>query len=279
MAQVVIDAMIVYALLGATAISVIGIVMLLLKFWKSAPEAFLLMRARSKRMPLIFMHYPNNVVKLHYPKLEKGVENIANYYSVDNGNYKFWDASGQNYEKLNGDITLYHVMVNTTESVNARISAMLAQVERHLKQVGLPIDGIQDLFFYVLSQVDKEDEQKPGSGVKPTVDEVLERIRVKDDATKVRIREVIKYIQTNREVIESLNPYLKPIPFSFQTIVRSWDNLMAFTSKNFLQAKAIIETAAKRDSQNTPNEVLKYCLGAVIVLAGMVFVFKAMGWA
>ncbi len=277
MAQVVMDVNIVFALLGATAISVIGIVMILLKIWKSAPEAFLLMRARSKRMPLIMMHYPNNVVKLHYPKLEKGVENIANYYSVDGGNYKFWDASGQNYEKLNGDVTLYHVMVNTTETVNARISAMLSQVERHLRQVGLPIDGMQDLFFYVLSQTDKEDEENPGR--KPTVDEVLERIRVKDEATRRRIREVILYIQEHKSLIETLNPYLKPIPFSFQTIVRSWDNLIAFTSKNFVQAKSIIETAAKRDAGAQSSEVLKYALGAIIVLAGMVFVFKAMGWA
>jgi hypothetical protein len=276
-AQVAIDVNIVYALLAATGISVMGVIMLLLKIWKSAPEAFLLMRARSKRMPLVMMHYPNNVVKLHYPKLEKGVENIANYYTVDNGNYKFWDASGQNYEKLNGDITLYHTMVNTTESVNARISAMMSQVERHLRQVGMPIDGMQDLFFYVLSQTDKDDDEHPGQ--KPTVDEVLERIRVKDDATRKRIREVILYIQEHREIIETLNPYLKPIPFSFQTIVRAWDNMMAFTSKNFTQAKSIIETAAKRDAGSQSSEVLKYALGVVIVLAGMVFVFKAMGWA
>jgi hypothetical protein len=277
MAQVVIDANIIYALLGATGISVAGIVMLLLKFWKSAPEAFLLMKARSKRMPLVMMHYPNNVVKLHYPILEKGVENIANYYSVDKGNYKFWDASGQNFEKLNGDITLYHTMVNTTETVNVRIAAMLAQVERHLRQVGLPIDGMQDLFFYVLSQVDREDEQNPGR--RPTVDEVLERIRVKDDATKIRVKEVITYIETHKELIETLNPYLKPIPFSFQTIVRSWDNLIAFTSKNFLQAKAIIETAAKRDAKAQGSEVMKYAIAAIIVLCGTAFAFKALGWA
>jgi hypothetical protein len=277
MAQVVMDINIVWALLGATAISVIGVIMLLLKIWKSAPEAFLLMKARSKRMPLVMMHYPNNVVKLHYPKLEKGVENVANYYSVDKGNYKFWDASGQNYEKLNGDITLYHTMVNTTETVNARIAAMMSQIERHLRQVGLPIDGMQDLFFYVLSQTDKEDEEHPGR--KPSVDEVLERIRVKDEATRRRVREVINYIHEHKELIETLNPYLKPIPFSFQTIVRSWDNLIAFTSKNFVQAKSIIETAAKRDAGSQQSEVLKYALGAIIVLAGMVFVFKAMGWA
>lgn len=270
------DQNVVYALLGSTAISVIGIVMLLMKIWKSAPEAFLLMKARSKRMPLILMHYPNNVCKLHYPVLEKGVENVANYFSVDGGNYKFWDASGQNYEKLNGDITLYHTMVNTTETVNTRIAAMLAQVERHLREVGLPIDGMQDLFFYVLSQMDKIDEY---INRKPTVDEVLERIRVKDDATKIRVKKVIEYIQNNREVIETLNPYLKPIPFSFQTIVRSWDNLIAFTSKNFLQAKSIIETAAKRDALAQNSQVLMYALGCVIVLAGMVFAFKAMGWA
>jgi hypothetical protein len=62
-------------------------------------------------------------------------------------------------------------------------------------------------------------------------------------------------------------------------MIRSWDNLMAFTSKNFMQAKTIIETAVRREGLFANSQILVYALATVIVLAGMVFMMKAMGWA
>jgi len=282
MVAMVIDSNIFWGLIGVLFIVVLIAGIFYAKLKRLVPEAFVLMQAREKKIPVIMYHYPNNVTKLVFPELEAKVEDIANYFKAD-GVYKFWDSSGQNYERLNGDVTLYHVLSNVPETVNHKIAAIMSQVEAFLKNSGYPIDGMQDLFFYVLAEAEKEYEeiQDDGSSLikKRTLDEVLAGIRLDDLETKARVREAVTFLQENREEFSQLIPYFRPVPFSFQTMIRSWDNLMAFTSKNFMQAKTIIETAVRREGNLQQSQILLYAFGTVIVLAGMVFMFKAMGWA
>ena len=284
MAAMIIDSNIVWGLVGALGIVIMVAGIFYTKMKRLVPEAFVLMQAREKKIPVIMYHYPNNVTKLVFPELESTVEDIANYFRAD-GVYKFWDASGQNYERLNGDVTLYHVLSNVPETVNHKIAAIMSQVEAFLKNEGFPIDGMQDLFFYVLSEVEKEVEGPvdPKTGeytlMKRTLDEVLKSISLDDLETKVRVKAAVIHLQNHKDQSEQLVPYFRPVPFSFQTMIRSWDNLMAFTSKNFMQAKTIIETAVRREGSFAQSQILMYAFGCVIVLAGMVFVFKGMGWA
>lgn len=283
MASMVIDSNIFWSLVMVIVIMAIIGALYFLKLKKQVPEAFVLMQARDRKIPVIMYHYPNNVTKLVFPELEAKVEDIANYFKAD-GVYKFWDASGQNYERLNGDVTLYHVLSNVPETVNHKIAAIMSQVEAFLKNSGYPIDGMQDLFFYVLAEAEKEYDEIQDDNVtvitkKRTLDEVLSGIRLDDIETQKRVREAVSFLQENKDEFSQLVPYFRPVPFSFQTMIRSWDNLMAFTSKNFMQAKTIIETAVRRESNTQTSQVLMYAFGTVIVLAGMVFMFKALGWA
>ena len=284
MAAMIIDSNIVWGLVMALGVVIMVAAIYFMKLKRTVPEAFVLMQAREKKIPVIMYHYPNNVTKLVFPELEDKVEDIANYFKAD-GVYKFWDASGQNYERLNGDVTLYHVLSNVPETVNHKIAAVMSQVEAFLKNSGFPIDGMQDLFFYVLSEVEKEIDtgavNAKGESVviKRSMDEVLKSISLDDLETKERVKAAVKFLQGHKDQFEQLVPYFRPVPFSFQTMIRSWDNLMAFTSKNFMQAKTIIETAVRREGAFAQSQVLMYAFGSVIVLAGMVFVFKAMGWA
>lgn len=282
MAAMIIDSNIFWGLIMVLGFVVMGAVIFYLKLKRMVPEAFVLMQARERKIPVIMYHYPNNVTKLVFPELEAKVEDIANYFKAD-GVYKFWDASGQNYERLNGDVTLYHVLSNVPETVNHKIAAIMSQIEAFLKNSGYPIDGMQDLFFYVLSEAEKEYEeiQEGGETItkKRTLDDVLAGIRLDDVETKKRVKAAVEFLQGHRDEFEQLVPYFRPVPFSFQTMIRSWDNLMAFTSKNFMQAKTIIETAVRREGNLQQSQILMYAFGTVIVLAGMVFLFKAMGWA
>lgn len=283
MAAMVIDSNIFWGLVMVLGLVVLIAFIYYMKLKRTVPEAFVLMQARDRKIPVIMYHYPNNVTRLVFPELESKVEDIANYFKAD-GVYKFWDSSGQNYERLNGDVTLYHVLSNVPETVNHKIAAIMSQVEAFLKNSGHPIDGMQDLFFYVLAEAEKEFEEIQEDNVtivtkKRTLDEVLGGIRLDDLETKSRVKEAVEFLQNNREEFSQLVPYFRPVPFSFQTMIRSWDNLMAFTSKNFMQAKTIIETAVRRETNTQTSQVLIYALGTVIVIAGMVFVFKAMGWA
>lgn len=269
-----IDAMILGALFVIAALAIGGAVMFVMTLYRRAPEAVMFMLARMRKIPIVIIHYPNNTARMFMPHLEKGTEGVANYYSVDNGNFKFIDASGQNFEKLSGDITCYHVMQNVTESINVRVAAHLSILARFLQRRGMSIDGMEDLFFYTVTQCLQTDDTADRL---PSVDEVLRRLRIQDDATRKKLRVVVNYVLKNQKEIEGLVPLLRPQAFNFQTIIRSWDNLMAFTSKNFVQAKTIIETKAKRDVANQSREIMIYVVAVVVVLCGTAFALKILG--
>jgi len=281
MVAMILDSNIFWGLVGTLGLVILLAVIFYLKMKNTVPEAFVLMQAREKKIPVIMYHYSNNITKLIFPQVEEKVEDIANYFRAD-GVYKFWDSSGQNYERLNGDITLYHVLSNVPETVNHKIAAQMSQIEAFLKNSGYSIDGMQDLFFYVLSEAEKESVYtRDGVEIKEkrTLEEILCSISLDDQETKLRVKEAIVYLQENRQEFEQLVPYFRPVPFSFQTMIRAWDNTMGFTSKNFMQAKTIIETAVRREGSLQSSQVLMYAFGVVIVLCGMVFLFKGMGWS
>jgi hypothetical protein len=295
MGAMILDSNIFWGLIMTLGFVILGVLIFYFKLKNLVPEAFVLMQAREKKVPVIMFHYPNNVTKLLFPQLEEKVEDIANYFRAD-GVYKFWDASGQNYERLNGDVTLYHVLSNVPETVSHKIAAMMSQVEAFLKNSGYPIDGMQDLFFYVLSELDKEGEFLVGSEEKEspfthkvdkydiiekrlrTIDELLNEMGLDDRETKKRLKDAIAYLHEHLVEFEQITPHYKNVPFSFQTMIRAWDNVMAFTSKNFLQAKTIIETKIKRRLGIETKQILAYAFGTLVVLFGVAIIAMGCGW-
>lgn len=228
----------------------------------------------------------------------------TNYHRA-NGLIKFWDSTGQAAERIDGIIPVYNLLMNIPEPVAVRWAAILDALEKELSNAGYALDGIQDLFFYCLKELDEaqakgmmaEGITKPLPGANGTItpeeadkyltdirrksvqtalDNVLRYVQVHDEASKDRVRRTIEYLYDHSDEINyRLN---RPIPYTWQSLIRAWDALQGVTSRNVEQIKICAEEEARLDLPKKDTSILMYALAFCAVIGVLFFVSKAAGW-
>jgi hypothetical protein len=243
--------------------------------YKWSPEGALIREARrSNKKRLCLMHYPEQTCHFYIAKEDDKVkkndmEKSAGYYLV-NGIYKFKDTSGQATELLSGDLPFTNHTLNIPMPIATRLAAQFHQFSELLKKNDVPIDGFEDLAIDVImghsvevDQFKKKVTDNPGP-TDPFQDLDLEARGVTDKDTTARLKRVLKFIDDHKEEIDKVK--MKNEPFTWQPIIRGLDDLMAFTSRNFHQAKITIETAVLREQQSDMKNMITLGVMAAIII-------------
>ncbi len=254
---------------------------------KDAPEAFKIRNARRHKTGLVFLHHANGTFEICSPKYD-GSKDVG-YWAVKDGLYKYKDVSGRNTERMSGDLPIHHVLDNLPEPISVLMAAHMNILAEIFNERGHSLDGIEKIFFYVLTEIfNKEDlVTSPGKrwdeiNLDQQTDELLTRLEstltdigVKDETTRGKLRLIIPYIMKNRDQLENAVRHIQPRAFSFQTVIRSIDNLVAFTSSNWYNAKQVIEADAKNNRGfKDYMPILIIAVAVMIILIGAGFLFK-----
>lgn len=266
-----------YGLIGLSLLLFV-IVVILMTRGKDVPSAKALLDASTKKLPVVKFNFSNNHTKIVIPEVENKLQG-ENYFRAE-GILKFWDSSGQNFEILDGKISLYEVTLNMPETVAVKHAALISSLEEELTLMGHSIEGIQDLWWYVISEAScllSSTQQPSEKEVENIIKEVLKTIQVDDDASRERVKAVIDYMFENRDYLNKrVN---RPIQHTWESLVRSWDNLAGYTSRNVEQFGMCVEDLVKLDAQGKDSNLMPYIFGCVAIIGVLVFAFKAMGWA
>jgi hypothetical protein len=269
--SLVVPAMLVYGLAFGIVILIFFIIYIMIG-QRDIPSIKVLNTARTKKKPVIYFHFTDGTATIVPPELEPNEKKIhPNYFRVGDkmGLIKFWDASAQASERLDGIIPVYHTFVNMPEAVAVKYAAMIFEIEKICREWGYPWDGIQDLVFYCLSEVDKA-----GGNRDQALAHVLEYIHVDDESSRERVRLIVDWVYSNQSLINMR--LTKPITFEWNAIIRAWDGLVGLTSRNVEQIKICAEELARLDNMgNNLKEILIYALAFIMILGGIFFVSKA----
>lgn len=271
--------------------------MFFMQLQKDAPEAFKIRNARRKKTGLVFLHHPNGTFEICTPKYDNRSD--VGYWAIKDGLYKYKDVSGTNTERMSGDLPIHHVLDNLPEPISVLMAAHMSVLADIFNEQGHSLDGIEKIFFYVLTEIfNKEDlvavdfmvKTSTGGTRKATwtdlnldqqITEILHRLEntltdigVNDEVTREKLRAIIPYIMKNRDQLENAVHHLRPRAFSFQTVIRAIDNLVAFTSSNWYNAKQVIEADAKNNrgfKDYMPILVVGFAVFIILVGAGFLF--------
>lgn len=260
--------------------------MFFLQLQKDAPEAFKIRSARRNKTGLVFLHHPNGAFEILSPKYDNSKD--VGYWYVKDGLYKYKDASGEKTERMSGDLPVHHVLDNLPEPISVRMAAHMSILADIFNERGYSLDGIEKIFFYVLTEIFKKedlsitpDKTWTELNLEQQTDELLFRLEntltnidVNDEATRGKLRKIIPYIMKNRDELEMAVQHIRPRAFSFQTVIRSIDNLVAFTSSNWYNAKQVIEADAKNNrgfKDYMPILVVGFAVFIILVGAGFLF--------
>jgi hypothetical protein len=254
--------------------------------WKWSPEGIMIRGARrDSKKRLALMHYPEQTAYFYVAKEDHTVkkndmEKSANYYLV-NGIYKFKDTSGQATELLSGDLPVTNHTLNIPMPIAVKVAAQFHQFSELLKKNNVPIDGFEDLAVDIIMGHEQEVAQfkdkiqkspNPGNPGNPGAIEdpffgALEARGVTDTDTSQRLKKILKFIDEHKEEIDKIK--MKSQPFVWQPVIRAFDDLMAFTSRNFHQAKITIETAVLREQQQDLRQMITLGVMAAIIILSM----------
>jgi len=265
MAMMVVDQLVVFALVGIVVIVLFGAIVMYLDLKKTAPEAFVLRKARKQRKPVVMVHYQSRNVFMEVPEEENMEGSVLPFYKVKRVGLKFRDSTAQKSENLSG-ITLYHHFEVTPEPISTSTAAAYSQFQDWLKEKGVDIDGIEDLAYVALNEYEKIKDIKATIG----------NLHIESEEERTRVCEILLFIEKNRAEAEKMK--LRSGIFTYMTVTRAIDATLAYTSANLAFSKSAIETWVKSAYPQDSKNLMTYALAFVFVALGAGLFLKVGGF-
>ncbi len=251
--MIVISELVIFGLVVAIIFLGFMLGLLVFMFKVQVPEAFLFWKARRKKIPLALVHYPEGIVRPYLVKLDKDINTSSNYYIVGDVGIKFKGVDKSRTERWDGEVTTFNYFVNVPEPISISEVVAFSQFKEYLSSKGIEVENIEDILFYVMSEIEKS----------KNIDEAVSEIQVENLEILRNIEQFVNFILKNKEEVSNLK--LKSGLFTYQTAIKALDVVMAYTSANVSQMKAILQTALRRQLGGDITNYIKY--GLMIFLA------------
>lgn len=249
------------------AIMLLGfcLLMFFLLIKKNAPEAFIFMKARRKKLPMVLVHYPEGNVIPSIPKVDRRAMSSSPEYEVEGAGIKFRNPDGRKSERWFGDIIIHNYFRNIPEEVAMSDVIAYSQLKDYFKENDVSVENIEDIAFYVLSEVEKSGD----------IQRALRNAKIDNEETAGRILEFLEFVKVHRDEIVNLK--LKSGIFTFQTAITALDRCIAYTSSNVSQTKSVWEAMIRNQLADKTRDLIligtflfMLCLGvAAIIAVGM----------
>lgn len=240
------------------------LLMFFLMIKKDAPEALLFMKARRKKLPIVLVHYPEGTVMPSIPKVDRKARSSSPEYEVENAGIKFRNPDGRKSERWFGDIIIHNYFRNIPEEVAISDVVAYSQLKDYFKEQDMSIENIEDIAFYVLSEVEKTGD----------IQRALRNAKIDNEETAGRILEFLKFVREHRD--EIINQKLKSGIFTFQTAITALDRCIAYTSANVAHAKSVWEAMVRNQMADKTRDLIllgtflfMLCLGVAAIVVVM----------
>jgi len=248
-----------YYLYGAVAFAVlmlIASIMIVMTIRNNAPDAFSHWKASRTGQPICRIHYKGRKAVDHIATIEKSEKEVGtNYWTVPSLGLKF-KPEPESIEFIEGSIPCVNYYENMPEGLKMHEVVAFSQLKDYFKKIGIPIEGIEDIAFYVSAENEK----------------VTDKNRAINNA-KIDSAETRHIIKRYLETIEEHKPELKSIQlasgvFTWQTAMKALDSTIAYTSSHLGHTKETIRAAIMRQEENKRKDYIMYAIVGFILCIG-----------
>ena len=245
----------VYALIGISGLLFIASLFIFISIKRNCPDAFAHWEAARRGKTICRVHFRGKQTVDYIANIEKHEKDMGTpYWHVPKVGLKF-KPEADAIHFIEGSIPCCDYFENIPKSVKVETAVCYSQLRDLLKKLGIPIDGIEDLGFYVMSESERSD---PETAIKDA--------RVQSEETKTILRRLIQTIKQNKERIKSIQ--LDSGVFVWQTAQNALDSTMAYTSASLTHTVETVRAAERRQNAEGFKDYLKYgmfvfmaCLG------------------
>lgn len=240
----------------------IGIFMVLRN---NAPDAFMHWKAKKQGSPICRVHFRGRVTKDYIATVDKIEQELGTpYWKVPAIGLKF-KPEADSIHFIEGNLPCCDYYENIPKSIKTEIAVAYSQLRDYFKKIGIPIDGIEDLAFYIASESTISDAET-----------AIKDARINSDETKNILRKYIHTIKENEQKLKSLR--LESGVFTWQTAMNALDSTIAYTSSSLTHTKETIRAAVMRQEENNKKQMMQYAIIAVILaIAGIILLYGIKG--
>lgn len=266
MALMVIADWIFYGAMGVAVLLFIAAIGLYFAIRNNAPDAMEHWKAARSGNKICRVHYRGRKASDYIAHEEKEDKELgAPYWYVPTIGLKF-KPEPEDIEFVEGSIPCVNYYENMTEPIKIKQAVAFSQLKDYFKKIGMPINGVEDIAFYVSSENEKlSDKQRAMNNAKITSGE-----------TQAVIKKYLATVDAHKKELTDMK--LESGLFTWQTAMRSLDSIMAFTSSHFANARETIRAAEKRKLENQDKNLMKYAIICVVLaIAGIILLYGLKG--
>lgn len=245
-----------YAAIAFGVLGILGGVGIFYSIKNVVPEVMLLRDAAKSGEPVALVHFRGRKGKFYRPVEEKIEKEMgANFWKIPGLGLKF-KPEPDDIEFI-GAVQVIHYYESMTEPIKLHYAVALSNLRDYFAKVlKMPINGIEDIAFYVSSEYEKSDKQR-----------ALNNAKVESAETKDHINRYLAVVEKNKKEIQALT--LKSGVFSWQTAMKALDSMLLFSSSHFANARETIRAAEKLKDAQERKEWVTMALVCVMLMIGL----------
>lgn len=231
----------------------------------NAPDSFTHWRAKRSGNPVCRVHFKGKQTSDYIAEIKKEEKGLGSpYWLVPEVGIKF-KPEADSIHFIEGSIPCCDYYEKMPKSVKLETVVAFSQLKDYFKnKLNIPIDGIEDLAFYVSSESDV-------SGAENAIADA----RVNSEETKTILRRYIKTVNANMEKIKSMR--IDSGVFTWQTAMNALDSQIAYTSSALAHTIETVRAAERRKEENTKRDLILYAIIAFILAMALGALYIIMG--
>lgn len=256
MALIIINEWYVYGALILSGLMFFGAVAIFAMLKNNCPDTFDHWKAKRANQPICRVHFRGRTTVDYIAEVDKIEKDMGTpYWKVPAIGLKF-KPEVDSIHFIEGNLPCCDYYENTPKSIKVEMAVAYSQLRDYFRKIGIPIDGIEDLAFYIASESEIS-----------TPEQALLDARINSEETKTILRKYIKTVNANKEKLKLMR--LQSGVFTWQTAMNALDSTIAYTSSELTHTKETIRAAVKRQEADKTMNLVLYAIVAFILCLGL----------
>lgn len=260
MAIIVIEEYYLYAALGISFLFFMGAVFIFMTLKANCPDTFDHWKAKRAGKPICRVHFRGKSTVDYIATVDKVEKDLGTpYWTVPGIGLKFKPESDA-IHFIEGGIPCCDYYENIPKSIKIETAVAYSQLKDYFRKIGIPIDGIEDLAFFISSE---SEVSNPETAIKDA--------RINSEETKKILRRYISTVQANKDKLKNMR--LESGVFTWQTAMNALDSTIAYTSSSLTHTKETIRAAFMRQEENKHKDYFMYIVYFLMMCIGFAIVY------
>lgn len=263
--MIVIEEYYLYAAIVLSFLMFMGAALIFITIRNNCPDAMIHWKAKRKGDKICRVHFRGKSTEDFIATVDKTEKKMGTpYWTVPAIGLKF-KPEADAIHFIEGGIACCDYYENIPKSIKIETAVAYSQLRDYFKKIGIPIDGIEDLAFFISSE----------SEITGPENAILDA-RINSEETKNVLKRYIATVNKYKDILKSKR--LESGVFTWQTAMNALDSTIAYTSSSLTHTVETVRAAERRREEDKKGDLMRnFQYLAMVVIIGIILLYGLKG--